>query len=219
MTQEAPRYSHAEEIASSIVHGVGTVLAVLGLALLAVFAARDGGARDVVAVSVFGSTLILLYAVSTLYHGLSHPRAKRILRAVDHSAIFLLIAGTYTPFTLLSLRGPWGWSLFGVVWGIAVLGIALRLALRRRPTGLFVGLYVGLGWCAVVATRQLLARVEPAGLVLLLAGGIAYTAGVIFYLWHRLPFHHAIWHVFVLGGSVLHYFSILFFVLPSAVRP
>ena len=161
---------------------------------------------------VFGATLVVLYATSTLYHAVPHPRAKGVLRTLDHSAIFLLIAGTYTPFTLVSLRGPWGWSLFGVVWGLAVAGIALRLALPRRPTALFVALYLAMGWCVVIAAKPLVAAVPPAGIALLAAGGLAYSGGVAFYLWRRLPYHHAVWHAFVLAGSAFHYAAVLRYV-------
>jgi len=140
-----------------------------------------------------------------------HARARSVLRALDHSAIFLLIAGTYTPFTLVSLRGPWGWSLFAVVWGLAAAGIALRLALRRRPTGLFVALYLAMGWCVVVAVKPLLAAVAPGGIALLVAGGLAYSVGVVFYVSKR-PYHHAVWHAFVLAGSACHYAAVLLYV-------
>ncbi len=199
----------AEEIANSLTHGTGALLAVAGLVPLTLTAATGGDARRIVGCSVFGAALVLLYATSTLYHALTHARAKQVLRAFDHSAVYLLIAGTYTPFTLVTLRGAWGWSLFGVVWGLAALGVTLRLTLRRRPTALAITLYVGMGWCALVALHPLARALSPAGLALLLAGGVAYSAGVGFYLWRRLRFHHAIWHGFVLLGSVLHYFAIL----------
>jgi hemolysin III len=208
----APRQSRREEAANCLTHGLGTVLAIAGLAVLAVAASRHGTAATIVGCVLFGATLVFLYAVSTLYHAVPHGRAKAVLRVLDHSAIFLLIAGTYTPFTLVSLRGPWGWSLFGVVWGIAVAGIVLRLTLRRRPTALFVGLYLAMGWCVVVATKPLLAVVAPGGVALLAAGGLAYSGGVAFYLWGRLPYHHAIWHAFVLAGSAFHYAAVLRYV-------
>ena len=175
-------------------------------------ASRAGTARTIAGCVVFGAALVLLYGTSTLYHAVEQPRAKGVLRALDHSAIFILIAGTYTPFTLVSLRGPWGWSLFAVVWGLAVAGIALRLALRRRPTGLFVALYLGMGWCVVVAAKPLVAAVPPGGIALLAAGGLAYSGGVAFYLWRRLPYHHAVWHAFVLAGSAFHYAAVLRYV-------
>jgi len=208
----APRYSRREEAANSLTHGLGALLAIAGLAILVVSASRHGSARAVVGCVVFGATLVILYVTSTLYHAVPHSRAKPMLRILDHSAIFLLIAGTYTPFTLVSLRGPWGWSLFGVVWGIAVAGIALRLTLGRKPTALFVALYLAMGWCVVVAVKPLLAAVAPGGIVLLAAGGLAYSGGVAFYLWRRLPYHHAIWHAFVLAGSAFHYAAVLRYV-------
>jgi hemolysin III len=209
----AERQSRGEEIANSLTHGVGAVLAVAGLVVLALSASRYGTARRVVGCVVFGVALVLLYASSTLYHsiGHGHARAKAVLRVLDHSAIFLLIAGTYTPFTLVSLRGPWGWALFGVVWGLAVAGITLRLVLRRRPTALFVGLYLAMGWCIVVAAKPLLAAVAPGGIALLVAGGLAYSVGVVFYA-SRRPYHHAIWHGFVLAGSAFHYAAVLLYV-------
>ena len=214
-----PHDSLREEIASSIIHGFGTLLAVAGLAVLTAFASLRGSAWHVVGCSTFGLTLVLLYTSSTLYHGISRPRAKAVFSALDHSAIFLLIAGTYTPFCLVNLRGPWGWSLLGVVWGLAILGIVLRVALRRRPAAAFVGLYIGMGWCVVVAVKPFLAAVAPGGLNLLVSGGLVYTAGVAFYAWPRLPYHHAIWHGFVLVGSILHYFAVLFYVVPWAGLP
>lgn len=207
------RQSRGEEIANSLTHGVGAVLSVVGLVVLALAAGRYGTTRTVVGCVVFGSALVLLYASSTLYHsiGHGHARAKAVLRVLDHSAIFLLIAGTYTPFTLVSLWGPWGRTLFGVVWGLALAGITLRLVLRRRPTALFVGLYLAMGWCVVVAAKPLLAAVAPGGIALLAAGGLAYSVGVVFYVSKR-PYHHAIWHVFVLAGSAFHYAAVLRYV-------
>ncbi len=209
-----PRYSIGEEIANSVTHGTGIVLAVAGLAVLTAFAAHNGNAWHVVACSIFGAALVLCYTTSTLYHSIQIERVKRVLRALDHSAIFLLIAGTYTPFTLVSLHGAWGWSLFGVIWGLAVVGIALRLLLKGRLHGVVVGLYVAMGWTMVVATRPLMEHLAPGGLALLAGGGLVYTAGVIFYRWRRLPYHHAIWHGFVLLGSALHFFAVLFYVIP-----
>jgi len=200
-----------EEAVNSLTHGLGAVLATVGLIVLTLAAARQGTARAVVGCVVFGTTLVFLYASSTLYHAVAHARAKAVLRVLDHSAIFLLIAGTYTPFTLVSLRGPWGWSLFAVVWGLALAGITLRLTLRRRPTALFVSLYLAMGWSVVVAAKPLLAAVAPGGIALLAAGGLAYSVGVVFYVWRR-PYHHAIWHAFVLAGSAFHYAAVLLYV-------
>ncbi len=208
------RYSVAEEIANSITHGVGLVLAIGGLATLTALAALHGSAWHVVGCSIFGATLVLSYLTSTLYHSLPAARAKSVLRVLDHCAIFLLIAGTYTPFMLVNLRGPWGWSLFGVVWAIAALGIVFKVTMLRRWTAVSVALYIAMGWVVVVATKPMLAAVAPGGLLLLLLGGLAYTAGVVFYAWRRIPYHHAIWHLFVLAGSVFHFFAVLFYVIP-----
>ena len=207
------RQGRGEELANSLTHGVGAVLAVVGLVVLALAASRYGTPRAVVGCVVFGAALVVLYSSSTLYHsvGHGHARAKSVLRVIDHSAIFLLIAGTYTPFTLVSLWGPWGWALFGVVWGLAAAGITLRLVMRRRPTALFVGLYLAMGWCVVVAAKPLLAAVAPGGIALLVAGGLAYSVGVVFYT-SRRPYHHAIWHAFVLAGSAFHYAAVLRYV-------
>lgn len=210
------RYSLGEEIANSVSHGVGALLAVCGLVVLTVFAALRGNVWHIVGCSVFGAALVLLYTTSTLYHGIRHPRAKAVLRALDHSAIFILIAGTYTPFALVSLHGPWGWSLFGVIWGLAVLGIILQMGVLGRGTAASVLLYVGMGWVVVIAIKPLLEAVAPGGLALMLIGGLAYTAGIGFYVWRRLPYHHAVWHGFVLLGSASHFFAILFYVIPTA---
>ncbi|HOW63617.1 MAG TPA: hemolysin III family protein, partial [Candidatus Contendobacter sp.] len=194
---QLPRYTLGEEIANSIIHGVGAVLGIAGLGVLTAFASLHGDAWHIVGCSIFGAALILLYTTSTLYHSIPLPRVKAVLRTLDHSAIFILIAGTYTPFLLVNLRGPWGWSLFGVIWGLALIGIVLRIVRGRRSTFVSVALYVGMGWAVVVAAKPMLSSVAPGGLWLLLLGGLAYTLGVIFYVWKRLPYHHAIWHGFV----------------------
>jgi hemolysin III len=206
---EETRYTAGEELANGLTHGLGLVLAVVGLAALVGVARTRGGALPLLASAVFGGSLVLLYASSTLYHTVRAPRVKAFLRAIDHSAIFLLIAGTYTPFTLVALRDARGWSLFAFVWAIAAAGITLRLALRRKPTGLFLTLYLAMGWCAIVVARPLLAAVGPSGGALIAAGGLAYSLGVPFYVWRRLPYHHAVWHVFVLAGSAFHYAAVL----------
>jgi hemolysin III len=218
MTTEYPPsdYTPGEEIANSVIHGIGLVLAIAGLAVLTAFASLYGDAWHIVSCSIFGASLILLYTTSTLYHSIPLPRVKAVLRTLDHAAIFILIAGTYTPFLLVSLRGPWGWTLFALIWGMALVGVALRIGPGRHSRWLSLGLYLGMGWAIVVAVKPLLNSVAPGGLALLLAGGLAYTVGVVFYVWQRLPYHHAIWHGFVLTGSVLHYFAILLYVIPLA---
>jgi hemolysin III len=210
----APRYTAAEEIANGVTHGIGIVLSIAGLAVLTAFAALQGDAWHVVACSIFGAALILNYTASTLYHSIQIEHLKGALRALDHSAIFLLIAGSYTPFMLVNLRGPWGWSLLVGVWTIAVLGISLRLLLKGRLHGLVVSLYIAMGWAVVIAVQPMLRHVATGGLILIAAGGLVYTLGVIFYKWKSLPYHHAIWHVFVLAGSALHFFAVLFYVIP-----
>lgn len=211
-----PRYSPAEEIANSVTHGIGVVLSIAGLAVLTAFASLFGTAWHIVGCSIYGATQILLYAASTLYHSVPASRAKAILRHFDHAAIFLLIAGTYTPFALVNLRGPWGWSIFGLIWGLAGLGIVLQSKLIRLKPLITALPYVAMGWVAIIAIQPLFETVAPGGLALLFGGGAAYTLGSGFYVWRRLRYHHAIWHVFVLLGSGLHFFAILFYVIPLA---
>lgn len=209
-----PQYSVREEFASSFIHAIGLLLSVGGLALLLVVAVRGGDASHVASVAIYGATLILLYAASTAYHGIAHAGAKPLLRQLDHAAIFLLIAGTYTPFTLISLRGAWGWSLFAIVWLLALVGIALELR-KVRNRALMAALYVGIGWIGIFAIGPLVRSIEAGGLWLLFGGGVAYTLGVPFYLWRKLPYNHALWHAFVLLGSVLQFLAVLFYVLPQ----
>ncbi len=211
----AHEYELREEVASSLIHAIGIVLSIAALAILAAVAARGGDGRHLVSVCIYATTLILLYTASTLYHAIPHRGAKPLLRLLDHSAIFLLIAGTYTPFTLISLHGPWGWSLFAIVWTLALSGIALEMAHVRRRSVL-VALYLGMGWVGLIAIEPLMESLPAGGLWLLFGGGVAYTLGVPFYLWKRLPFNHALWHAFVLLGSVLQFFAVLCYVLPAA---
>lgn len=208
------RYTMGEEIANSIIHGIGILLAIGGLGVLTTYASIFGDVWHVTSCSIFGATLVILYTSSTLYHSIQIPKAKDILRIIDHSAIFLLIAGTYTPFLLVNLRGPWGWSLFGVIWGIAIFGIAFQAFLINKWKLLSVALYVAMGWAIITVIKPLIASLEMGGLVLLVLGGLIYTLGLIFYSWENMPYNHAIWHVFVLVGSTLHYFAVLFYVVP-----
>ena len=216
LASNTPRYSPAEEWANSLTHGLGLLLAITGLVFLVLLACWHGTARHIVSASIYGSTLVLLYLASTLYHAIRQVRAKQMLRIFDHAAILLLIAGTYTPFTLISLQGAWGWSLFGVIWGLALVGLILELTRLRRLRALLIALYIVMGWTVVVATKPMLVHVAPTGLWLLLAGGLCYTGGVGLYLWRSLPFHHALWHLCVLAGSTLHYFSVLYALLPQS---
>ena len=215
-TNSAKKYTRGEEIVNSVTHGIGTVLSITGLVILVVMASLGGDAMRIVSFSIYGSTLILLYLASTLYHSCSGARLKKILRVIDHSNIFLLIAGTYTPFMLVSVRGGWGWSIFGIIWGLALAGIILNIFFFGKARKLSLAAYVLMGWLCLIALRKMLAAIAPAGMVWLAAGGLFYTIGVVFYVWKSLKFNHAVWHVFVLSGSLCHFFSILFYVLPEA---
>ncbi len=204
-----------EEIANSITHAIGAVLSIVALVLLVVLSARQGDAWKIVSFSIYGASLILLYAASTFYHSFQSTRLKHFFHILDHSFIYLLIAGTYTPFTLISLRGAWGWSLFGVIWGLAIAGIFVKMFFTGRYNTLSVIFYVLMGWVVMVAIKPMLENVPAAGLILLLSGGVLYTLGVVFYRWKSLPFSHAVWHVFVLGGSACHFFAIYTSVMPA----
>lgn len=209
-------YSRGEEIANWVTHGLGLVASIVGLTLLIVYSSLRGNAWHVVSFTVFGLTLLTLYTVSTLYHARRSGRAKSLFRKLDHAAIFLLIAGTYTPFLLTHLRGPWGWSLFGVIWGLCGAGAVFQLFFGERYRLTSTLAYLFVGWLIVVAFEPMVAYVPHGGLWLLFAGGLCYTCGVVFYHWHRLRYHHAVWHGFVLGGSSCHYLAVLLFLLPRA---
>ena len=204
--------SRGEEIANSFSHGLGLVAAVLATPFLIQHAVRQGDAGFIVGASIFAATMVLLYLASTLYHALPVSRAKRVFRVIEHSAIFLLIAGTYTPFTLGVLRGAWGWTLLGLVWGLAVAGVMLKALNRMAHPILSTGLYLLMGWLIVIAAQPLSARVPLSGLLWLIAGGLAYTLGVIFFaLDSRLRYGHFIWHLFVMAGTTCHYFAVLWY--------
>jgi hemolysin III len=203
-----------EEVANTITHGIGLLLSVVGFVVLLVLAALRGTAWHIVACSIYGATLICLYTASTLYHAVISPRVKRALRIFDHSAIYLLIAGTYTPFLLVSLRGPWGWSLFGVIWGLALAGVLFKFWFVERFVILSTAIYIAMGWLVVIAAKPVITHVPFTALIWLLVGGLAYTGGVIFFAAKRIPYSHAIWHLFVLAGSICHYFAVLSTVIP-----
>lgn len=204
--------SQAEEIANSISHGIALVAALVGTPILIVHAARLGDTGYIVGTSVFCATVILLYLGSTLYHALPTGKVKRIFRAIEHSAIFLLIAGTYTPFTLGVLRGAWGWTLFGIVWSLAAGGVALKTFEKVSHPIISTSLYLLMGWVIVIAVDPLLARVPQAGLLWLIAGGLSYTAGVAFFATDsRLLYGHLIWHLFVVTGTVCHFLAVLWY--------
>ncbi len=211
------RYSMGEEIASSVIHGIGVLLSLIALMVMLYYAVRYGNVWHIIGALVFGCGLITAYTSSTLYHSFQKPKIKQIFRTFDHISIFILIAATYTPLTLINLRGPWGWSIFSVVWGLALFGIIVECTPLRRFRLASVLLYLGMGWTIVVAVKPLMALVQPGGTALLLAGGLFYTFGCIFYAWKKLPYNHAIWHLFVIAGSACHFFAILFYVLPRPV--
>lgn len=201
--------SLGEEIANSVSHGVALVAAIVGAPFL-IIAARDFGAANVVGASVFAATMILLYLASTLYHAVRPGRLKRIFRKLDHSAIYFFIAGSYTPFALGALGGPWGWTLFGIVWTLAIVGTVLKTFNRLSHPWLSTGLYLVMGWLVLIAAGPLVERVPGPGIALLVAGGVAYTVGVAFYMLDsRLRYAHAIWHAFVAAGTGLHFFAVL----------
>lgn len=203
-----------EEIANTITHGFGLVLSIIGFIVLVVIAWLNGGALHIASAIVFGLSLIVLYTASTLYHGERDPARKHHLNTLDHCCIYLLIAGSYTPFTLVAMKGSTGWMIFGIAWAIALAGISVRLFFGRRFTILRVASYLVLGWLGAFGIGSLFETMQMAGIYLLIAGGIAYSAGVIFFAWERLPHNHAIWHIFVLTGSICHFLSVAMYVLP-----
>ena len=205
------RFMAREEIANSISHGLGLLLALAAVPVLVLSALRAGSARFLIGVSVFSATMVLLYLASTLYHSMTHEAAKYWCRLLDHTAIFLLIAGTYTPFALGVLRGPWGWSLLAAVWTLAIVGITLKIIKRTRHSPISIGLYVLMGWLALVAIKPMFELVPLPGILLIFAGGIAYTAGLAFFAAHRLKYNHFIWHLFVIAGTTCHYFAVLWY--------
>jgi hemolysin III len=214
MTTQVKERLPPEEVANCATHGLGLALSVAGFVALVALAWGYGDAWHVVSCGVYGASLVALYLASTLYHGARAPRAKQLFQALDHCGIYLLIAGTYTPFTLVTLRGPWGWTLFGLVWGLALAGILFRVLFGTRYRPLAVASYVMLGWLCVVAVKPILELVPLGALAWIAAGGLTYTMGVFFFAAKRIPHHHAIWHLFVLGGSICHYVAVLLYVLP-----
>lgn len=207
-------YSLAEEIANSLSHGAGVLLGIIALLMLVLKSVQMDDTLRVVAVTVYGSSIIVLFLASTLYHAIPVPRAKRVLKLVDHCAIYLLIAGTYTPFLLLTLGNTFGAVLMVVIWGLAVGGIVFKVFFLHRFHNLSLALYLGMGWLAVLASYELLANLPGLGIALLLGGGILYSLGTIFYKVDRIPFNHAIWHLFVLAACVCHFLAVYFYVLP-----
>jgi len=211
MTALRPALSSAamrEELANALTHGLAAVAALAGSAVLISLAAQYGDGWQLAGAIVFGAALLILYAASTLYHAIQHPRVKRRLQVLDHCAIYVLIAGTYTPFTLTSLRGPWGWGLFAAIWALALAGVVFKLFFTGRFDRLSTLIYLGMGWLVVIAIKPLLAVMDAWTLGWLFGGGVFYSLGTLFYLRESLPYSHAIWHLFVIAGSVCHYLAV-----------
>lgn len=210
------QYTVGEEIANAVTHGVAALLSIAGLAVLVAFAVLYSGSPKVVAaVSIFGASMVFLYTASTLYHSIPNPRAKKVLQYLDHSMIYVLIAGSYTPFCLITLQGYTGIALLCAVWLIAIAGISLQAVLLNKADWINCLLYLSMGWLAVFVIDPLVSTLDSTGLALLVAGGLAYTVGVVFYIFERIPFSHAIWHTFVFAGTTLQFFSVLFYVIPG----
>ncbi len=201
-----------EEIINSITHGIGALLSIAALIVLIMVAGKQGDIWHLVSFSIYGCTLILLYLSSTLYHSFSKPKLKNLFARFDHVSIFLLIAGTYTPILLISVRGVWGWTLFAIIWTVAIVGAVIRSIYLHRFRKLMVAIYLIMGWMFVLAGRQIYLNLPTSSLTFLVLGGIAYSVGVVFYMWRNLPYGHGIWHLFVLAGSILHFFSIYFII-------
>jgi hemolysin III len=205
------RYSIKEEIFSSITHGIGALLSIVALVVLVSFASIQGDAWRIVSFSIYGFTLFFLYLSSTLYHSIYHEKAKQVFRIFDHVSIYLVIAGSYTPIALVGMEGPWRWIIFGLIWSLAITGIVLKVVNISKTKKFSTALYIGMGWMVIIAIKPILAMIPTGLLVWLVIGGLLYTLGVIFYASKKIPFNHGIWHLFVLGGSIAHYFGILMY--------
>lgn len=199
-----------EEIFNSITHGIGTILSIGALVILVILAITKGNAWHVVSFTIYGSTLVLLYLSSTLYHSFTKQKLKNLFARFDHAAIFLLIAGTYTPFLLTVIRGTLGWTLFGIIWGVAIAGVIIRSIYLTRFRKLMVGIYIAMGWMFVIAVGPMIKNLPQLSLIFLLSGGIFYSIGVVFYMWRNLKYGHGIWHLFVLAGSIMHFFAVVY---------
>lgn len=214
---QKPVLEHAETISEQrlncLTHALGALLSLAGLIVMVCLSAINGSVRQIVTVSLFGAALLLVYVASTIYHACPAGPIKQRLQILDHCAIYFLIAGTYTPFLLVSVGGGWGWSLSGALWGLALVGVAFKLLYTGRFDLISSLIYIAMGWSGLIAIKPLLQNLPGGAVSWIFAGGIAYTAGVIFYLWDRLPFNHAIWHLFVLAGSVCHFLAVLFYVV------
>lgn len=207
--------SIGEEIMNGVTHGIGAALSIAGLTILVVLAVMSGNVRQIVSFSIYGASLIILYLASTLYHSFQKPEVKRVLKIIDHAAIYLLIAGTYTPFLLVGVQGAWGWTMLVLIWGLAILGISFKTLFIDRFRKLSVLGYVLMGWLSVLILKSLLDTIAVGGLIWLAVGGAIYTMGVIFYSLKKIPYMHGVWHLFVLGGSICHYFAVLLYLAPA----
>lgn len=203
------KQSLGEEIANSITHGIGVGLSIAALVILVIFAARISDVWKVVSFSIYGATMIALFMASTLYHAFPQPRVKKFFHILDHSSIFLLIAGTYTPITIGTMRGGWGWTMFGIIWGLTLVGICLKIFAMSKLKWVSTIVYLAMGWLIIIAIKPLMSVVSKTVLMWMVIGGLCYSLGVIFYMARKLPYHHAIWHLFVLGGAISHFFGML----------
>lgn len=208
-------YSKGEEIANAITHGIGVVLSIVALVLLVVFSSLKGTALHIVSFSIYGTSMLLLYTASTLVHSFPPGKAKQVFEALDHSCIYIFIAGTYTPIVFHMVQGVLGWVLFGIVWGLSVFGVVFKSMFASKYMYTSTLVYIVMGWCIIVAWKPLTSNLSPEGVKLLVIGGILYTVGTIFYVWRKFKYHHAVWHLFVLAGSVVHFFTIILHVLPQ----
>ncbi|HLR23862.1 MAG TPA: hemolysin III family protein [Pseudogracilibacillus sp.] len=206
-------FSKREEIAHAITHGIGSLLSIIALVLLITFSAFDGGALMIVSVTIFGCTMLFMYVSSTIVHSLPIGKWKDIFLVIDHASIYVFIAGSYTPFVLIQINGGFGWTLFGIVWGCALAGIILKLFFVKKFVILSTLFYILMGWMIVIAWQPLTEALHSNGVMLLVTGGIIYTIGSIFYVWKRIPYHHVIWHIFVLAGSISHFFAVFLYVI------
>ncbi|MBO1003575.1 hemolysin III family protein [Pseudogracilibacillus auburnensis] len=206
-------FSKKEEIAHAITHGIGAFLSIAALVLLIVFSSMNGNALLIVSVTIFGSTMLFMYTSSTIVHSLPIGKWKNIFLIIDHASIYLFIAGTYTPFLLIQLKGTFGWVLFGVIWGLALVGIILKLFFVKKFIILSTLFYIAMGWLIVIAWKPLTDVLHQQGIIFLVTGGIMYTVGAIFYVWNKVPYHHVIWHLFVIAGSTFHFFTVFFYVI------
>jgi hemolysin III len=213
-SQTIEKYSPWEELFNSITHGIGALVSIAGLILLVVYSSIYGNLSHIISCTIFGLTLVLLYTASTLYHSFQKPNLKHVFKILDHSCIYILIAGTYTPFMLITIRGALGWVIFALVWSFTVIGILFKVFFVHRFKIISTIAYILMGWIIIFAIKPLFDALPGGGLVLLISGGLAYTLGTIFYAWKRLPFNHAIWHLFVLTGSVCHFLAVMFYVIP-----